>query len=276
VPSFILPGRHGVIEGHIFRDDELTGLYNGYQPSLAGVEVKLDDEHTTRTDENGYYAFHHVPYGMHRLEALYTSGEPFFYTTDSPATTDINNTVNFGINFAKGQLFGYLLNDAGKGIAGVTIELRGDAGPRSLVTGSNGKFAFPGLKAGSYTIAAVPESFPAGYALQTLESQLASVDSGKPASVQFTVKALRSIAGKVTVYDKTALQTVPLPGAIVHLKELPMQTVAAENGAYIFRNLPAGTFTIAVEYQGKETTQTVIVPTEPAIIRDVELSVGTK
>ncbi len=55
-----------------------------------------------------------------------------------------------------------------------------------------------------------------------------------------------------------------------------MQTVAAENGAYIFRNLPAGTFTIAVEYQGKETTQTVVIPTEPATIRDVQLSVGTR
>ncbi len=276
VPSFILPGHHGVIEGHIFRDDELTGLYNGYQPSLAGVEVKLDDERTTRADENGYYAFHHVPYGMHRLEAVYHSAEPFFYTTDSPATTDINNTVNFGINFAKGQIFGYLLNDAGKGIGGVTMELRGEASPRRVATSSNGKFSFPGLKAGAYTIAAMPESFPPGYSLQALEPQSTAVDSGKPASIQFTVKALRSISGKVTVYDKTSLKTVPLPGAIVRLKELAMQTIAAENGAYIFRNLPAGTFTIAVEYQGKETTQTVIVPADPASIRDVELSVGAK
>ena len=276
VPSFILPGRHGVIEGHIFRDDDSSGLYSGNQPSLAGVEIKLDDERTTHTDENGYYSFHHVPYGVHRLEALYQSGEPFFYTTDSPATTDINNTVNFGVNFAKGQVFGYLLNDSGKGISGIAVELRGEANPRQVSTAVNGKFSFPGLKAGTYTVAVLPESFPPGYSLQALESQLASVDSGKPSSVQFSVKALRSVAGKVTVYDKTALQTVPLPGAIVHLKELPMQTVAAENGAYIFRNLPAGVFTISVEYQGKEFTQTVIVPVDPAIIRDIDLSAGAK
>jgi hypothetical protein len=295
VPSFILPGRHGVIEGHIFRDDELTGLYNG-QPSLAGVEVKLDDERTTRTDENGYYAFHHVPYGVHRVEAVYQNevrqsqdyqnDEPFFYTTDSPATTDINNTVNFGINFAKGQLFGYLLNDAGKGIGGITLVLRGEAltgeaaggeaGQRTVTTAGNGKFSFPGLKPGAYSVTPLPETFPAGYALQALETQWAAVDSGKPASVQFTVKALRSISGKVTVYDKNLMRTVPLPGAIVRLKELSLQTVAAENGAYIFRNLPAGSCTISVEYQGKETTQKVIVPSDPDTIRDVELSVGSK
>jgi uncharacterized protein (DUF2141 family) len=280
VPSLILPGRHGIIEGHIFQDDDLTGRYNGQQ-SLADVEVKLDDERTARTDENGYYSFHHVPYGMHRLEAHYESDDPFFYTTDSPASTDINNTVNFGINFAKGQIFGYLLNDAGKGIAGIAIELRADAAsgetaPRRMITSGDGKFSFPGLKAGAYAIAAIPESFPAGYSLQALEPKLAAVDSGKPASVQITVKALRSIAGKVTVYDKTSLKTVPLPGAIVYLKQLSMQAVAAENGAFIFRNLPAGTYTLAVEYEGKETTRTVIVPADPAIIRDIDLNAGAK
>jgi hypothetical protein len=87
---------------------------------------------------------------------------------------------------------------------------------------------------------------------------------------------LRSISGKVTVYDKNLMRTVPLPGAIIRLKELSLQTVAAENGAYIFRNLPAGSCTISVEYQGKETTQVVIVPSDPDAIRDVELSVGSK
>ena len=286
VPSFILPGRHGVIEGHIFRDDELTGLYSGHQASLAGVEVKLDGERSTHTDQNGYYSFHHVPYGLHHIEASYQSADPFFYTTDSPASSDINNTVNFGINFARGQIFGYFLNDAGQGIGGITLVLRGEAltgeaaggeaGQRSVTTAGNGKFSVLGLKPGAYSVTPLLETLPAGYGLQALKPQWAAVDSGKAASVQFTVKALRSISGRVTVYDKALMKTVPLPGAIVHLKELSLQALAAENGAYIFRNLPAGTFTIAVEYQGNEITQTVIVPAAPASIRQVELNAGAK
>ena len=113
VPTLLLPGRHGMIQGHIFRDDDSAGLYNAQMPAMGGVEVRLDEDRVTRTDSSGYYAFHHVPFGVHRVEAKLQSDEPFFYTTDSPATVDMNATADFGINFAKGQIFGFLLNDAG-------------------------------------------------------------------------------------------------------------------------------------------------------------------
>ena len=155
-----------------------------------------------------------------------------------------------------------------------------------MSTAGDGKFSFPGLKPGAYAITPHPGKFSRRISLQALEPQLAAVDSGKPASVQITVKALRSISGKVTVYDKNLMRAVPLAGAIVHLaavhlntellQDLSIQAVAAENGAFIFRNLPAGTYTLAVEYQGQETTRTVIVPSDPATIRDVELSVGVE
>lgn len=272
VPSFILPGRHGVVEGHVFRDDESTAAYNSGQAPLAGVEVRLDQDRVTRSDANGYYAFHHVPYGVHKVEARLESDEPFFYTTDSPATTDINNTVNFGINFAKGRVFGFLLSDAGTGVAGITVELRDEKVTRRAQTADNGKFAFPGLPAGEYAVATLPESYPPGYSLQALAPQQVTVEPGRPARLQFNVKALRSISGRVVVYDKTTLQTVPLAGAVVRLKELGLEARTGENGAYIFRSLPAGTYTVALEHEGIEITRTVIVPAEPANIRDIELN----
>jgi hypothetical protein len=243
---------------------------------VAGVEVRLDEDRVTRTDSSGYYSFHHVPFGVHRVEAKFQSDEPFFYTTDSPATVDMNATTDFGINFAKGQIFGFLLNDAGGGIYGITVELKGDKFTRRLQTGLNGKFAFTGLVPGNYSLVTLADSYPPGYSLQDLAAQTVTVESGKPASTEFKVKALRSIAGHVLVYDKTTLQTVPLAGAVVRLKEVSLEVKTGPTGAYIFRNLAAGTYTVSVESASKETLRTVIVPAGPANIRDIDLNAGTK
>lgn len=171
VPALLFPGRHGVIEGHVFRDDDSQSLFSG-QLALGGVEVRLDDERVTHTDAAGYYSFHHVPFGVHRIEAKYRSDEPFFYTTDSPAVADINSTVDFGINFAKGQVFGFLVNDAGAGVSGITVVLERLGGvpgekpspaetlARNTQTGGNGKFSFTGLAPGSYAVSTLSESYP--------------------------------------------------------------------------------------------------------------------
>jgi carboxypeptidase family protein len=90
------------------------------------------------------------------------------------------------------------------------------------------------------------------------------------------VKAIRSLGGKVMTYDKSAAQTVPLAGVTVRLKELSLETHTGSNGAYLFRNLPAGTFTVVVEFEGRESTQVVTVPPEPASIRDIDLNVSSK
>src|SRR6266853_1439512 len=276
VPGLLLPGRHGMIHGHIFRDDDSAGLYHDQSPALGGIEVRLDDNRVTRTDSSGYYSFHHVPFGVHRVEAKFQSDEPFFYTTDSPATVDMNATADFGINFARGQIFGFLLNDAGKGINGITVELKGEKFTRRVQTGVNGKFAFTGMVPGNYSVVTLPDSYPPGYALQDLAAQTVAVESGKPASTQFSVKALRSIAGRALIYDKATLQRVPLAGAVVRLKELSLEVTTGPTGAYIFRNLAAGTYTVATDHEGKEISRVVEVPATPANIREIDLNAGTK
>ncbi len=275
VPGLLLPGRHGIIQGHVFRDDDSSGAYNG-QSALGGVEIRLDENRTTHSDANGNYSFHHVPFGVHRVEAKYQSDEPFFYTTSSPATADMNATIDFGINFAKGQVFGFLLNDAETGIGGVTVELQGEKYTRRISTMSNGKFSFTGLASGTYSISTLPDSYPPGYGLQNLAVQTVTVEPGKPASTRFVVKAIRSVSGRVMVYDKNLLQPVPLAGVVVRLKEFSLEVKTAANGAYLFRNLAAGTYTITVEYAGKETVRTVTLPPEPANLRNVDLNAGTK
>src|SRR5262249_60596106 len=143
--------RHGVTQGHVFRDDESAG-YSSQQPAIAGVEIVLDDGRVTHSDSSGNYSFHHVPFGVHRVEAKFQSGEPFFYTTDSPAVAAMNSTVDFGINFAKGQVFGFVLNDAGKGVAGVAVEIRGAGFVRTVLTTAGGKFGLLGLGSGAHNV----------------------------------------------------------------------------------------------------------------------------
>jgi hypothetical protein len=112
--------------------------------------------------------------------------------------------------------------------------------------------------------------------LQGLESQQATVEPGKPAKVEFKVKAIRVVSGKVLVYDKTILKPVGLPDAVVHLKELSLEAKTGANGAFIFRNLPAGVFILSVTYNGKETIRKIMVPAEPSNIRDMDLDAGAK
>ena len=275
VPSFILPGRHGVIEGHVFRDDESEGHYY-QQPALGGVEIVLDDGRVTHSDSTGHYSFHHVPFGVHRVKARYQSVEPFFYTTDSPAVAAMNSTVDFGINFAKGQVFGFVLNDAGKGVAGVAVEIRATGFVRTVLTTADGKFSFLGLESGAYNVSTRPESYPMGYSLQSLPTAEVKVEPGSPAKAELSVKAIRAVSGRVAIYDRASGRQVPLPGATVTLKELSLQAVTSATGAYIFRNLPAGRYTIGVTWAGKETSSSVVVPADPANIKGVDLNAGSR
>jgi hypothetical protein len=276
VPGFLFPGHHGTIQGHVFRDDNYGARYIATDPGLAGVEVALDNDRITHTDASGYYSFNHVPFGPHTVEAKVESSEPFFHTTDCPAVAQINTMVDFGISFAKGQLFGFLLNDAGAGIGGVTVELGGVEKQFSAQTMMDGKFTFTGLEAGDYSITTQPGTYPPGYALQSLQPQQATVTLIKPEKIEIRVRAIRSISGKITAYDKTALKAVPLPDITVRLKELSLETKSGGNGAYIFRNLPAGTYTIAIVYGGKEASRKVVVPEGPAGLRDIDLDGGPK
>jgi hypothetical protein len=90
------------------------------------------------------------------------------------------------------------------------------------------------------------------------------------------VRAVRVVSGKVTVYDRQALKPVPLPGATVRMTDLSLEVRTGADGAYVFRNLPAGTHTLAVVYSGKEVVSTIVVPADPANIRDVDIDAGPK
>jgi len=266
--------RHGTISGHVFLDPTSAARYAPQMEGLGGVEVSLDSERSTRTDAKGYYVFDHVPSGRHQVTAKYSDERPFFYTTSSPAVTEINRAVDFGVNYVKGTAWGVVLNDAGTGIAGVVVLLRGPGPAAQTQTNNNGRFSFSDLPDGSYSLSTVPESYPAGYAIQDLAEPTVNVKAGTPANVKFAVRASRSIGGLVSYYDVRASRAIPLPDMVVRIRQLALETKTDKNGRYVFRRLPAGKFKVAVDAPPASPEQEVELPPGPMDLRGIDFSLA--
>ncbi len=276
LPSFFAPNAHGGISGYVFRDDSGTGEFVRGMPVLEGAEVVLDAEHHARTDGRGFYMFQHVAAGPHRLEVLPHAGSAFYFTTPSVISAEINSQVNFGIAFALGHVFGAVLNDSGAPVAGVTIRLKGPKQEITLQSGDNGHFDRNGVAEGSYAVAVDVNSVPPGYFLGRLESSTVNVEPGNPAEVDFQIKAMRAIVGRVLAYDARKTREVPVNDVVVTLKELHCAVIADKNGVFRFRDLPAGRYTVAVVYRDREIAQEVALPGGPALVSDLVLRVGAK
>jgi hypothetical protein len=275
-PNFIIPRRRGTISGVVFADDGATGTYRPGGPTLSDVEVILDNTRRIRTDHTGHYLFPGVSYGSHFVEVVYRSTSPFFFTTASRVQSEVDTEVNFGVGLSSARLFGFVRSDAGIGLSGIEISI--SKGPQhfSAPTDSDGKFRVQGLSDGEYDVKVDTDSIPPGYSLTALETQRTNVEAAVPAQMAFTLKAIRNISGRVTIYDRASQQDIPVSGVTVLLRELSEASVTDENGVYLFRDLPAGSYRVFVSYQGKESQRDVVLPDAPAFPKDMDITLGAK
>ena len=88
------------------------------------------------------------------------------------------------------------------------------------------------------------------------------------------MRAARSISGRIITFDGTTGQLVPVGAVRVRLLEQKAESVTDWNGAFLFRSLPAGTFTVIVEYSGKEYSRSVQLPSDPVSHRNVDINVA--
>jgi hypothetical protein len=160
-----------------------------------------------------------------------------------------------------GFVSGYVRDDAGNGLAGVSLVLHSAAGAHTATTDSSGKFHFSG-ESGDCELGVVAESIPAGYDTSALAPQVFHLDTEEPAHVDIAVTANRSIAGTV--------RSAPGADATVTLLELQRNGTVDAAGRYVFRGLPPGTYTVQLSVGGKVIQRVVTMPAAPTTIRDID------
>lgn len=275
VPYFIIPEQRGTITGNVFRDDQSIGVLEQGMRPMPEVEIMLDARRRAMTRADGSYRFSNVPRGKHRIEALYHSPEPFFFTTTSDLEVEEDATVNFGIGFSLSGLTGEVLNDAGQGVAGVVVGIRSKGRNWSATTEADGSFFVPSLAAGDYEVQADENSLPAGYSADAFaESQRVTVGATSPGKAAFTLRAFRSISGRVLRYDPNAASYVPVIRAQVVLRGAGLTAITDSMGRYLFRDLAAGSYTLSVQNEAQTSTRAVRLGNQPIDLKNVDFQIS--
>jgi hypothetical protein len=276
VPSFVIPEHHGVIAGIIFRDNDSKGTYEPGAALMANAVVVLDGSRRVETGADGSYRFSHVPVGKHQIAVSYRSAKPTFFSTPSTVEVTETATANFGIGFSLSSLIGRVVNDAGQGVMGVTALIRNNNQHWTPCTDGDGTFVLHQLSEGEYDVEIQDDSVPAGYLTAQLEPQHVTVAASSPGNAIFTVRASRSISGKVLTYDAPAGKYLPVAAQVVTLKEVAKKSTTDASGRYLFRDLPAGSYTVVVVVGSREVTKPVKLPPSPIALTNIDLQISER
>jgi hypothetical protein len=240
------------VAGQVYRDEDATGV--------AGVTVRLGDGRTTVTDRGGYFAFDGVGRRGRRVQAVLPSDNAFFTT---PSTVEARDAapVRFGLRFPEGRLDGFVRDDAGHPRTGLTLRLEGARGSASAVSDSSGAFVLHAPD-GVYRLAVDPESLPAGYEAADEPSRDVRLALGAPTHVEVSVRAQRSIGGRIVGGGANVE---------IRLREAGRTVRTDERGRFLFRHVPPGADTLEASLGSRVVTRAVQVPDGPVSLRDLEL-----
>lgn len=262
----------GVVTGTVFRDDAARGAFAEHLPGVAGVEVRLDDGRSVRTDAQGAFRFAGVGGGDHRVEVIAPGGT--FFTTASSHQVTGGKPVRIGLAWAPAWLEGAVRDREGNPVAGVAVALVGTPGPTvgapggptyqgTAATDSSGRYRIA-IAAGTWTISVREDTVPPGYSVAGLAEQRITLAQGAPSRVDFEVPALRSISGQVDG---------PVPaGLAVRLLEVGRGTPVGSDGRFVFRDVAPGIHTVAVQVDGVVATHQVTVPVVPSTVGGIHLA----
>jgi SdrD B-like domain len=272
MPASLLPARHPrIIEGRVFRDNNVNGIFNAGDQGLGDLRLELDSGEFAITDEQGRYKFTGVSAGEHGVSLSLTQFPgPVRMTTRSEASVDLIQRriaiVDFGVvNFAR--LSGNIFNDLrfegkrqpdSKAVPDVHLILEGGRIKRTIVA-ENGEYEVDDVPPGDYKLSIDPATLPANFVAptDTFALRVAPVSS---VVQDVPLHALRSISGrvllKIVVHPRGdgaqqgsgSYKLLPLAG--VQLRAVAGTTATAgstdENGNFLLRNLPAGDITVSV------------------------------
>jgi hypothetical protein len=256
LPAFLQ--RSGTIEGFAFVDPEMRGVRDQTTRPLPDIAITLDGSRTAKTDSKGVYFFDKVSPGPHRIAAQLPASPRAFFTTPSFSETKVQAHIDFGMVWAAARIDGRVLSDAGAGIRGAVLTATTQNGQSlSATSDPQGLFVFV-VPPGRFRVGLAEESLPAGYSIAEPREQNVTVESGQPQSVTFDVRVRRSIAGRAVGATE------------VRIESLGMTARIDPEGNFLFRSMPSGAFTIAARIGGRIINRTVILPAEPAIVRNID------
>jgi hypothetical protein len=279
-PSMFRSGLHHgcVIEGRVFRDTNVNGVFHAGEPGLDNVRVELDTGESVVTDELGRYKFDGVSPGQHHVMLdLGQFSNPVRMTTPSVAEADLIRSrtavINFGVvDFAR--VMGSVFNDLrfegkrqpdSKGMPEIRLILD-DGRQQRTIESEGGEFELVDLPPGSYTLRVDTTTLPANYVLPK-DSYPIRVAPVSTTVINVPVRALRSIAGRVYLRSpngsataQSGGQSAPpaagnskagsdftlVPMAGIQLQAGPSTAVSDRNGDFLLRDLPAGDLTVMV------------------------------
>jgi hypothetical protein len=207
---------------------------------VEGVTITLSGASSavTTTDAEGKYTFYGLADGDYTITP--SKGSVAF----TPDIRDI--TINgFGVSIKSftATVFsvrGKVRTSWGRSVPGVTVTLGGDDSAVAM-TDDDGKYVFPGLGNGTYTV--TPEK--TGYTF-TQESKTIQMDGADMTEKNFT-----AISYVLTGYVRNASGS-PMAGVTISLTgQMTRTKTTDENGFYRFRSLPEGDYIVTPSKAGK-------------------------
>jgi len=226
-------GASGTINGVVMKADGITPVGGGVTVTLSGSTFA-----TTSTDPVGRYSFGFVPLGVFTIDATDGNGNHGRTTGNLSAT---GQTVGANVAYlGRGTVAGTVTSSGGVAVSSAAVTLTSTSifgGTYQATADSSGKFSFPGIFVGPYTVTAQDTIGRRGGQAQGKISS-----DGQSVTTNITLGAAGTISG--TVYQADGVTVVA--GAQVSVSPFGLTTTTDANGYYEFDVLPVGTYQISV------------------------------